>query len=83
MRDDGPSSEDLDRFGDDTAFCPDCGAEIWDQAEICPKCHAYIAGNTSSRPPIERGLQQRWMTIVVVLVLLGFLMIAGIGRWIL
>ena len=72
MRDEGPSSEDLDRFGDDTAHCPECGAEIWDQAEVCPKCRAYIGGNTSTRKPIESWMQRRWMLLIIVALLIAF-----------
>lgn len=66
--DEGPSEEDLRRFGDDSAFCPDCGAEIWDQADVCPKCFAYLGGDTSRR---RRGgeARRRWRTVVVLIVL--------------
>ncbi len=73
--DEGPSQADLDRFGgdDQTAWCPQCGAEVWDDAEYCPECGDLIGGRTSSRPPVDREMRQRWITLVVGLVLLGFL----------
>lgn len=67
-RDEGPSAEDLRRFGGDTAACPDCGAEVWDQADVCPKCFAYLGGDT-----VRRGRQRRrtWRTAIILLILAG------------
>lgn len=39
---DGPSAEDLDRFGDEVDPCPNCGSVIYDQAEMCPNCGWYL-----------------------------------------
>ncbi len=75
MQDEGPSLEDLNRFGSDEAHCPDCGEEIYDQAEFCPKCRAYLAGNTSSRPPIESEFRGRWIVLVAIIVLIAFILI--------
>lgn len=72
MVDEGPSPEDIERFDRDMAYCPDCGAEVWDQAEICPKCHAYLGGHTSSRLPIQRWFQHRWFLLIVFALLLAF-----------
>jgi len=72
MHDEGPSSEDLDRFGDDTARCPDCGAQVWDQAEVCPKCHAYIGGNTTTKMPIESWIHKRWAMLIIIALLIAF-----------
>jgi len=71
MIDEGPSSEDIERFSDDTGHCPFCAAEIWDQAEVCPSCKNYIGGDTLSRHPVEHWWRQKWVVIVVVAVLLG------------
>ena len=72
MIDEGPSSDDLDRFGGDAAHCPECGAEIWDQAECCPSCNAYIVGGTLSKPPLEHWLKQRWVTVIAILLAVLF-----------
>ena len=75
MHDLGPSPEDLERFGDQRqhGWCPHCGAEVWDDAEFCPDCGDQIGGRTASKPPVNRELQQRWVMIVCMLVLLCFL----------
>lgn len=74
MHDEGPSSDDLKRFADDTAYCPECGAEIWDGAEFCPECGEHVAGRVSGREPIERGCRQQWIVLIVIVVLIAFLM---------
>ena len=34
----GPSADDLHRFGDEMDRCNACGREVYDQAEVCPYC---------------------------------------------
>lgn len=73
--DDGPSDDDIDRFGDDSnaeGWCPDCGASCWDEAEFCPACGAQIGGRVLGRPKVEHDLQRRFMVVVIVLVLVAF-----------
>ena len=47
----GPSAEDLDRFGSEYRRCASCGASFYDQATVCPSC-GHIAG----QPQPERTL---------------------------
>lgn len=82
MYDEGPSEEDLRRFGDDqSGYCPECGAEIWDDAPACPSCGTWIEGNTRSRTPEEREERARFTRVIVVLLaillsgVIAFLMI--------
>jgi len=80
MIDEGPSSEDIDRFARDTAFCPDCGEEVWDQAEVCPSCHAYLGGKTSSRLPVQEWFQKRWVVVIVLALLIAFMILFMYSR---
>ncbi len=74
MTDEGPSGEDIERFGgDETGFCPSCGTEVWDDAPRCNSCGFWIEGGAAPRGSDEQDLRRRWKVIVVVLVLLGFL----------
>ena len=73
MIDEDPSPEDLDRFSGETGWCPQCGAEVWDQAEFCPACGAQVGGRTLSRPPVEAGFRRRWLLLVAIIALLAFL----------
>jgi len=73
MIDEGPSPEDLARFSDESGHCPFCGAEVWDQADVCPKCRNYIGGDTLSTHPTERWFRGKSQVLVILAVLLGLL----------
>ena len=75
MRDEDPSPDDLERFGHDSGYCPDCGAEIWDQAEFCPSCGGHVGGRTLGRPPLESWLRQRWLILVAAAALAAFVLV--------
>lgn len=68
--DDGPSQEDLRRFGGEHAYCPDCGAQVWDQADVCPKCYAYLGGDTARRRSTSK---REWRKLVLVILLVALL----------
>lgn len=80
MIDEGPSADDLERFSEDTAYCPECGAEISDLSEFCPQCGAAVSGRLGSRPPTEAWFRQRWKQFVVILVLIGFVVVFVLFR---
>jgi hypothetical protein len=83
MRDDydaddpeGLSEDDIRRFGDDTdetGICPDCGGEVWDQADVCPHCGQHMITGPQRRSPQSARLTQRWVIVLVVLLILGLL----------
>ena len=72
--DEDPSDADIERLNHETAYCPDCGAQVWDASDICPKCRAFIGGNTLSRPPVDHWLRKRWLALVAILLLLAMLL---------
>lgn len=74
MRDEGPSPEDIERFSREHAWCPECGEEIWDQAEFCPACGQYLAGKVASRSPDEGKMRSKWIIVVAIIVLIAFLL---------
>ena len=71
--DEGPSPDDLARFGSDTAFCPECGDEVWDQAEFCPACGTQVGGHTVGGTRRRRWRRKRWLLVVGLIALLAFL----------
>jgi len=76
----GPSDEDLDRFGEDApkadARCPDCGTAVWSEADICPKCYAFLGDGAA---PARGGLFARqWRTLIVVALIVAMLTLAGV-----
>lgn len=70
--DEGPSSEDLDRFGADGMPCPNCGEEIHPDVPQCPHCRQWI----TTRRSVAGWRMRRWQGWLV-LVLAG-LVIAGL-----
>lgn len=73
MLDEDPSEEDIARFEGETAYCPHCGAEVWDQAEVCPACNTFLGGNTSSSPPLERWFRRKWLLLIIAALIFGML----------
>lgn len=73
--DDEHDAHDRARFESETAFCPECGAEIYDAADVCPKCFTWIDGDTLRRPSSQR---RRTFRHAVVWILIGTFL-AGAG----
>ena len=40
----------MDDFDDDTVPCPNCGSDIYEDAEQCPICSEYITHGSQIRP---------------------------------
>ena len=56
-----------DEYGDDTAYCPECGAQVYLYADRCPACGAYVT------PTLERRGRRAVLAAVAILVLIAFL----------
>jgi hypothetical protein len=63
--DEGPSEADLEKFGGVTRPCPECGTELYDDAEICWKCGHAISGESKGLPI--------WVIVASVVALAGML----------
>lgn len=59
--DEGPSEADLERFSGVTRTCPECGAEMYDDVEICWKCGHALSGESKGIPV--------WIVVTAVLAL--------------
>jgi hypothetical protein len=68
--DEDPDSADIERFDHDRATCPDCGAEVWDAAEVCPKCFAYLGGDPASGAAGNTWLTRRWLLLALTALLI-------------
>lgn len=75
--DEGPSLEDIERFSRGAAHCTDCGAECADDADVCPRCFAYLGGETTLRSPLHRDW--RWRTAVITVLALLASIALGLG----
>jgi uncharacterized protein (DUF983 family) len=63
--DDGPRAEDLEAFGDATRRCPECGATLHDDVDLCYKCGRALGSSADAKPlPV-------WVMVVVGLIVLG------------
>lgn len=67
LDDEGPSAEDLDRFGDEFVSCPNCGKAIYDQSEICPYCGNAVTAEESG--------SKLWVVVVAALVVVAFVFV--------
>jgi uncharacterized protein (DUF983 family) len=59
-RDEGPSPDDLERFGGVTRTCPSCGKEVYDDATTCYHCGADMD------IPRHARLPKVWVIVVVL-----------------
>lgn len=80
--DEGPSPEDIERFSHGGGYCPDCGAEVFDDADVCPSCGTWITGDVLSEPPEAREIRGRVRLVVVLATLFAFLTVLGLMRWV-
>lgn len=65
----GPSEDDLCRFGSDVHRCESCDAEMFASATICPVCgHAQSSAS---------GAARRWLLVAAMIALLA--MVAWLG----
>lgn len=62
----------------ETGFCPECAAEIYDAADVCPKCFAWIDGETLRRSPRTVRARGRWTALVICILIASIAIGAGI-----
>lgn len=55
----------------DTVRCPECGAEIYEDVELCPRCGFYVEG-ASDHSLADRP---RWFVVLGVLGILATLLV--------
>ncbi|MCE2883599.1 MAG: zinc ribbon domain-containing protein [Planctomycetaceae bacterium] len=72
--DDEHAERDRRRFASETAFCPDCGAEVYDAADVCPKCFTWINGDTVRHP---RARSRERLRRIVVWILIGAMLLGA------
>lgn len=52
----GPSREDMERFGDEFVTCPECGSLVYDQAEVCQACGRALHDEPKGTPMWAIGI---------------------------
>ncbi|HEX2839221.1 MAG TPA: hypothetical protein VHN77_13980 [Phycisphaerales bacterium] len=68
-----PRAEDVEQFSGVTRTCPECKAEVYDEAELCWKCGHAFSGEPKGMPG--------WVTWVSVAVVAAVLF--AVLRWVL
>jgi uncharacterized protein (DUF983 family) len=68
---DAPQAADIERLSEVTQKCPECGKDLFDDAEVCWNCGCAVseARSRMSRPPW-------WVMLAGVAALVGFLLYA-------
>lgn len=66
--DEGPSDEDIERFGGVTQRCPECETELYDDVTVCWNCGHVLS---STRQPSA----SRWVTVIVVLIIIAIFIV--------
>ncbi len=61
----------------ETVPCPECGAEIYEDAVRCPVCGAYVTHTTS--PWVGRPVW--WIVLALFGILATILVLAVVGPW--
>lgn len=68
----GPSEEDLDRFGGDGVTCPNCDRDVYDGLDTCPHCNADLHAKGEARASMATIV-----AVVLIVVLVG-----GLVSWV-
>ena len=55
-----------------TFECPNCRREVYEQAEQCPRCGAYL-----SREDAPRSTHPRWIILTAILLLIALIVAAS------
>jgi predicted nucleic acid-binding Zn ribbon protein len=68
-----PDESDMDDDAGDefaeTVECPNCGRDVYDQAEQCPKCGAYLSREDSRH---KRPVWLVWTALVLLAMIIYF-----------
>ncbi len=77
--DDIDEGVDFDETDDEDAAtdvrpCPACGAEVYAESDHCPLC-----GELISDAPLRSRQQPNWRIVLIVLLIIGLLLGAGLG----
>ena len=69
--DEGPSDDDIARFGGDEINCPECSAEVYYDATFCHQC-GYVMEERAT------GASKKWIAVAAGIALVAFVVIYAI-----
>ena len=67
----------VDDESTDTVACPECGAEVYEDAVRCPVCGTYIT--TTHQTSVFAGRPLWWIALAVLGILAVIVVLAGWG----
>lgn len=71
LDDDSPEEDDDTT---DVRPCPACGADVYVESDHCPVCGELITDS-----PLKSEQQPKWRIVLIVLLIIGLLLAAGLG----
>ncbi len=75
--DEFPDEDDVDDDSSVTVPCPECGAEIYEDALRCPVCGNYV----SHKSGVWSGRPGWWILLGLLGILAAMLTLAGLAWW--
>jgi hypothetical protein len=72
-----PESAEYDDDQTETAPCPNCGAEIYEDAVACPVCGTYVTTGSS----IWTGRPAWWILLGLLGTIVTIAVLAGLASW--
>ena len=75
-RDENPSDEDVQKFGDVTRTCPECKKECFDDAAVC-----YHCGHAFERTTAGSSASPKWIVVTILVIVAAFVVAALAGLW--
>jgi DNA-directed RNA polymerase subunit RPC12/RpoP len=73
--DDEEYPDEQDDEGTETVSCPECGAEVYEDAVRCPICGHYVTHDTS----VWSGRPGWWVLLGLIGILAVIVMLAGLA----
>jgi len=67
-----PDEDELDDGETDTIACPDCGADVYEDAVQCPNCGLYLTSNTHA----WSGKSALWLALGLLGIIAAILALA-------
>ena len=67
----GPSAQDLARFGEGMTRCEECGVMMYSDADVCPECGAFQMRMSVGRHVSTRRLWSPGVILIVTIIALA------------
>lgn len=69
----GPSDDDIQRFGADFVTCPNCSSDVYDEATFCPTCGVHM-GDTAALSDTKK-MSPAVIGVIALVVAVAFVLV--------